>query len=221
MKLYKFDEKTGELIGEFPAYFSSLDQKYVLTYDSTFQVPPTVTTNQRAVFLDIDGKVPQIESLGSWKVVPDFRGQEYWMPDGSKHVMTELGKAPPKGSSMREVKTLEQLKAEKHIEIKTNRNRMEFGTFKWNDHEFDCDSISQQRLTIAMFSAQNSIMNGIDATIDWRLADNSLVSLSPSDIIQVYTAMGENTRLAHEHAAQLRYLVDTATKPSEIEAIVW
>lgn len=30
-----------------------------------------------------------------WEVIPDYRGFSYWLPDGSKHVITEAGVAPP------------------------------------------------------------------------------------------------------------------------------
>jgi hypothetical protein len=35
---------------------------------------------------------------GGWKVVPDFRGKEYWLPDGSKHVVHAIGEVVPAGA---------------------------------------------------------------------------------------------------------------------------
>jgi hypothetical protein len=32
---------------------------------------------------------------GSWSLIPDFRGREYWLADGSRHTITNLGEQPP------------------------------------------------------------------------------------------------------------------------------
>lgn len=32
---------------------------------------------------------------GAWQVLTDYRGTSYWLPDGSKHTIVDVGQAPP------------------------------------------------------------------------------------------------------------------------------
>lgn len=48
------------------------------------EAPPTIGARQAAQAVD-----------GAWQVVPDWRGHEYWLTDGTHHEITELGIEPP------------------------------------------------------------------------------------------------------------------------------
>ena len=54
--------------------------------DSTTQKPPVAGENQVVTFAD-----------GRWTIRGDYRGTKYWLPDGTKHEITSLDQAPPRG----------------------------------------------------------------------------------------------------------------------------
>ncbi|HET8686126.1 MAG TPA: DUF4376 domain-containing protein [Methanosarcina sp.] len=219
--LYSFDRITGEYKGSFTAPVDPLDKKPIIMSFSTDQAPPTVSTNQRAVFLTVDGLVPLNYKLGVWKVVPDYRGTTYWLPDGTEVNINELNVVPPKRSFNYRPISLKEAQDSKWNEIKRARSAQEFGTFDWNGHTFDADPTSQSRIMLAIMGAQMAIASGQNWSVDWRLSNNDLITLSATDMISVGEAMGANTTAAHEHANQLRTLIEDATTKEEVEAIVW
>lgn len=220
-KLYQYHENTGEFINEFDAPLDPLTKTPVVVAFSTDVPPPQVTTNQRAVFLDVDGKVDPYHKMCLWKIVPDYRGMSYWTQDGTYHTITELNVKPPRVRFQTKPFILQEAKDEKWTEIKRERAKHEFGTFEWNGFIFDADQTSQSRIVLAVMGAQLAISQQQEWSIEWRLADNSLVTIDSFEMIQVAEAMGANTANAHEHANQLRTLIDSATTKEEIEAIVW
>lgn len=119
--------------------------------------------------------------------------------------------------------TIQELKNKKWEEIKKSRDLHEFGSFFWNELEFDADSVSQLRLSFAVIKAQSTINNSEDWSIDWRLKNNEIVTLSALQILEIGLALGNNTLLAHEHANQLRELIysQTTDTESELDNIVW
>lgn len=56
-------------------------------FGATLQEPPTLSANQTAVFAG-----------GAWTVVADWRGFTYWLPDGTKTVVEQVGTVPPTGA---------------------------------------------------------------------------------------------------------------------------
>ena len=52
--------------------------------NTMIEAPPSVGARQAAQAVD-----------GVWQVVPDWRGHEYWLADGTHHEITELGIEPP------------------------------------------------------------------------------------------------------------------------------
>ncbi|MBY6206892.1 MULTISPECIES: DUF4376 domain-containing protein [Halomonas] len=85
MMAYSYHPTTGEYVGHqmadpdpmqpgnwlFPAYSTDIE-------------PPTIGKNQTAVHDD-----------EAWSLVPDWRGYQYWLADGTDHEITELGIEPP------------------------------------------------------------------------------------------------------------------------------
>ena len=83
--VYSYDRDTGEYRGEAVAHENPRRPGvYLLPAFSTEAAPPPVGEHEAAVYRD-----------GAWSIVPDWRGHEYWLADGSRHEITELGIAPP------------------------------------------------------------------------------------------------------------------------------
>jgi hypothetical protein len=220
--LYHYDPITGEKVNETIAELSPLDNAPMLMSFSTTKMPPVATTNQRAVFRDTSNNVPLNSKDGKWKIVTDLRGQSYWLPDRTGHIIQNIEEEFPKGYSLTEPnQSLDDLKKLKWSEIKLERDNFEFGSFIWNSHEFDSNQLAKQRIILAVLGAQIAIQNGATWSVDWTLKDNTQITLSASDIIQVGLAMGAHTEEAFTHASALKTLIESSKTKQELDNIVW
>lgn len=83
--LYAYDPNTGLSIGTLKAKADPEQPgEWLSPAFTTDQVPPTVGSNQAALFQN-----------GSWSLVPDWRGHTYWLSDGSEHTIEALNVSPP------------------------------------------------------------------------------------------------------------------------------
>jgi len=114
-------------------------------------------------------------------------------------------------------RTLQDIKTEKWINIKANRDSHEYGGFTWDGSVFDSDALSQQRIAGAVQLAQ---MNPAFTTV-WTLADNTTRLLSAQDMFGVGLALGAHVSGVFSHGMALRAQIDAATTAQEVEAINW
>lgn len=107
-------------------------------------------------------------------------------------------------------RTLDDLKALKWAEIKSQRNQLEFGGFEFEGNVYDSDQVSQGR-----------IMGAVSAGVDraWTLADNTTVSLTASQLQQLYAALQAHIASVHERGRIARQLIFEAETKEEVEAI--
>lgn len=117
-----------------------------------------------------------------------------------------------------DVRDLAQVKADKWSAIKAKRSEVEFGGFTWDGSVFDSDPLSQSRIQGA---AQLATINPTTFTIDWTLADNSVRSLSASQMVEVGETLGIHVATQHTVARGLRQQIDAASTVTEVEAITW
>ncbi|WP_067585269.1 hypothetical protein [Endozoicomonas ascidiicola] len=59
-----------------------------------FLIPPSATELEPPSTGDHEAAVFQPDSK-RWTVKPDYRGTEYWLPDGSHHKIEQIGEVPP------------------------------------------------------------------------------------------------------------------------------
>lgn len=114
-------------------------------------------------------------------------------------------------------RTLADFKAAKWAEIKKAREAAEFGGFTWDGSTFDSDAMSQSRIMGAVQLA--NLDPGF--TIAWTLADNSVRSLSASDMFAVGVALGQHVAAQHEKARTLRAQIEAATTTEQVAAVAW
>ena len=105
---------------------------------------------------------------------------------------------------------LDEIKAQKWAEIKSERDQLEFGGFEFEGNIYDSDQVSQGRIMGAAAA-------GVDQT--WTLADNTTVSLTASQLQQLYAALQANIASVHERGRIARQLVFEAETKEEVEAI--
>lgn len=114
---------------------------------------------------------------------------------------------------------LDAAKADRWAAIKTERDLREFGKFVWSGHSFDGDRDSQRRLNLALMKAKAAFDAGEDWSIDWTLADNTVLTLSAADLIAVVQALGDNIDAAHEWARVKRAQIEAASNLDEVLAV--
>ncbi|MFN3881492.1 MAG: hypothetical protein ACK4L8_08705 [Nitrincola lacisaponensis] len=84
-KIWNYCSITGEKLGFGIADESPLEPgEYLVPANATLIEPPETDQNQAAVF-----------NGNEWHVITDYRGHIYWLEDGSKHEISELGIEPP------------------------------------------------------------------------------------------------------------------------------
>ena len=107
-------------------------------------------------------------------------------------------------------RTLDEIKAQKWTEIKSQRDRLEFGGFAFEGNIYDSNQVSQGRIMGAASA-------GVDQT--WTLADNTTVELSASQLQQLYAALQVHIASVHERGRNARQLIFEAETKEEVEAI--
>ena len=109
-----------------------------------------------------------------------------------------------------DLRTLDEIKAHKWAEIKTQRDQLEFGGFEFEGDIYDSDQVSQGRIMGAASA-------GIDQT--WTLADNTTVNLTAAQLQQFYAALQTHIASVHERGRIARQLINDAETKEEVEAI--
>lgn len=109
-----------------------------------------------------------------------------------------------------DLRSLDEIKAQKWDEIKAMRDQLEFGGFEFESNIYDSDQVSQSRIMGASYA-------GIDQT--WTLADNSTVELSASQLQQLYAALQAHIASIHERGRIARQLISEAETKEQVEAV--
>ena len=107
-------------------------------------------------------------------------------------------------------RTLDEIKAQKWVEIKFQRDQLESGGFNYLGMVFDSDQVSQGRI-------MGAAVAGIDRT--WTLADNTTVELSASQLQQLYVTLQLHIASVHERGRIARAAIESAVTKEEVEAI--
>ena len=107
-------------------------------------------------------------------------------------------------------RTLDEIKAQKWAEIKSQRDQLEFGGFGFEDNIYDSDQVSQGRIMGAAIA-------GADQT--WTIANNTTVNLTASQLQQLYAALQEHISSIHERSRIARQLIFDAETKDQVEAI--
>ena len=107
-------------------------------------------------------------------------------------------------------RTLDEIKAQKWSEIKSQRDQLEFGGFVFEGNVYDSDRVSQGRIMGAASA-------GVDQT--WTLADNTTVNLTASQLQQLYAALQAHIASVHERGRIARQLIYDAETKEEVKAV--
>lgn len=162
-------------------------------------------------------------SSGDLAVMTEYSGglPAYWDGSAVRAVPEQPSKSHVWGHfSKAWLLSLDAAKATKWQAVKATRDAREFGPFSWGGHAFDGDRDAQRRLTVALEAAKEAIAAGATFSTFWKLADNTIVTLSAQDVVDVYRACGEHNIRDNHAAAAVKYAqIQAATTLEQLDAI--
>lgn len=88
--VYNLDPQTGAFIGPQECYKTSLDDDAWQWTGEAMELPPPQTLENEIAVANADRT--------AWEIKPYFVGTVYWLADGSKHIITEIGELLPEGA---------------------------------------------------------------------------------------------------------------------------
>ncbi len=107
-------------------------------------------------------------------------------------------------------RSLDEIKAQRWTEIKSQRNQLEFGGFEFEGNVYDSDQVSQGRIMGAAAA-------GAEQT--WTLANNTTVELTAHQLKELYAALQVHIAGAHERGRIARQLIFEAETKEQVESI--
>ena len=109
-----------------------------------------------------------------------------------------------------DLRTLDEIKAHKWAEIKTQRDQLEFGGFEFEGDIYDSDQVSQGRI-------MGAALAGVEQA--WTVADNSIVTLTGSKLLELYQALQAHVSNVHDRGRIAREVINTAATKEEVEEV--
>lgn len=215
--VYKYDEKTKEYLGKAEALLdpleSQLQQKeiYLLPADATF-LAPKLQEGHVSVF-DVEE--------GVWENLEDNRDKEYWLQDDTygtpARKMETLGALPSNVIFTPPQKSLEQIKQEKILALKTQRDTAEVEPIAYQGYAFDYDNKARDRISAAIIALEST---GASTTLTWTTADNMDVKVTASDLRGIIAQVALRSDKLHKAYRKAKEKVEAASTAEEANAVV-
>ncbi|MBN3779908.1 DUF4376 domain-containing protein [Burkholderia sp. Ac-20345] len=199
------------------------------TPSSTPAAAPVVATTENRP--DIGANEVAVILGGQWHVLSDFRGTTYWLADGSRHTITEIGATVPADGLTSPpappapvAPTLAQVQAQQAAMLQAAysvaiQQPVSFTTAAGVTKAFDADVASQRVLQTATqgYDMAGSVPDGFY----WVAADNTQVSLTLADLKGLYGAMLAQGWTAFQRLQARKAAISAATTTSDVQAVVW
>lgn len=201
--VYKFDENTGEYLGEYQSQKSPLEPgKWLDDIPNTLKVaPPPTAKNEVACAVD-----------GAWVVKPDFRGTWY-KPDGSTVEITELDVLPAQDWSLTEpplsvAKVWDLIKSERDTRKAAGVKVVVNGEDKW----FHSDDPSRiQQLGLVMMGAN------IPSGLQWKTMDGTFVTMTQAVAGQIFQSVATHDVTVFGVAEAHRLAMEASQTPADYD----
>ena len=212
MQVYKYDEKTKEYIGTEQALIDPLETEkqgkeiYLLPANATFE-KPNLQEGFASVWND------------KWENIEDNRGKEYWLDTDTfgtpAKTMKDLGAFPANAVFTAPAKTLEQLKQDKILALKTIRDTEEVKPIVYKGNLFDFDDKARDRINSAIIA-----LSITGQSIEWTTANNTNVLVTADDLRSVIAAVALRSNKLHNAYRTAKEKVLEATTKEEVEQVV-
>ena len=106
--------------------------------------------------------------------------------------------------------------------IKSERDRHERLPLDYLGKQLDFDALSSDRLTWAIAAARSAIAEGkADFKLEWTCADNSPMTMTAQQIVDLPTAVAQRSDGLHRRARELRAAIDAAKTVEDLQKVVW
>ena len=116
--------------------------------------------------------------------------------------------------------TLDELKIVRWQEAKQVRDqRIDGGCAVTAIGRFDTDMLSRSNINGAVTGAFMAKSAGAAFTVDWKLADNSVVVLDADQMIAVGTTVLAHVSACHAHSQTLGLIIQEAASAADLEAL--
>ena len=119
-----------------------------------------------------------------------------------------------------DARSLQELRQDQWVLVKAARDRAEAAGFVWDGSYFDSDPVSQSRIQGAVILAMQALSAGVEFTIDWTLADNTVRTLSAIDMTAVGHALSVHVETQHTIGRTLRAAIEGADT-NTVKTMVW
>ena len=115
---------------------------------------------------------------------------------------------------------LEDIKAAKIAELKTQRDVAEVEPIEYNGNKFDYDDKARERINAAIIAldVQNE-QTKATASIEWTTADNQDVTVTADDLRTVIALVANRSNSLHVAYREAKEKVEAATTKAEVEAV--
>lgn len=176
---------------------------------ATLEVPPQ-PGEREVIRWDAEHRV--------WQRVPDRRGESYWLPDGSHHVISEIGEVLPE-DALTELPppTLEALREQRRADINAWRDQQEMSgiVFEHAGRRWDGGLRVRSRLSPVV-----SLL-GLPEGFFWTDADNNDVPVTQTELVALnaaheaaITAQGFSI---HAHQREMKQAIEAMSR-EQLEA---
>lgn len=112
---------------------------------------------------------------------------------------------------------LEDVKANKKLELKYERDTREVALINYKGKQFDYDAKARERLNIARQALED---NNLPKQM-WTCADNTDIELTVEDFKNINSLAAQRSGQLHEQYNKLKVYVDTLKTVEAIEAVVF
>ena len=112
--------------------------------------------------------------------------------------------------------SLEQLKQDKILALKTIRDTEEVKPIEYNGNLFDFDEKARDRINSAIIA-----LSITGQSIEWTTADNTNVAVTADDLRSVIAAVAMRSNELHAKYRELKELVLACTTKEQLEKIEW
>jgi hypothetical protein len=109
---------------------------------------------------------------------------------------------------------LDEVKAEKIVSLKADRDRLEVEDIEVDGHLYDYDEKARERINNAIIALQAS-----GTSILWTLADNNSVLVTAQDLIAVVSAVAVRSNTLHVAYRDAKAKVNAAMTAEEVNAV--
>jgi hypothetical protein len=118
-------------------------------------------------------------------------------------------------------RTIEQVRLDQWEVIKASRSVTLTSPLITPYGTFDADPASQKNITDAIALMQVLEATGSPQTVEFTLADNTVVMLTTQQMIEVGVLLGTRTQGIYSTSRALREQLEYATTIQEVQSVVW